>query len=63
MGGVSDGAIINNVNRYNAVTNTWSPLADMISSGEAPCAAVSNGKIYAQEGSTAQHVPDLRHRD
>ena len=37
MGGVNDGAIINSVNRYNAVTNTWTPLADMPSSGEAPC--------------------------
>src|SRR4029077_20198272 len=52
IGGVSDGTRVNTVNRYNATTNTWTPLAPIPVASEAPCGAMWNGKIYVAEGDT-----------
>ena len=52
LGGVSDGTRVNTVNRYNAVTNTWTPLAPIPVTSEAPAAAAMGGKIYLAEGDT-----------
>jgi hypothetical protein len=50
ISGVSNGAIVNTVNRYNATTNVWSPLAPIPVGSEAPAAAYFNGKIYVADG-------------
>ena len=52
IGGVSDGTRITDVNRYNATTNAWTPLAPIPVASEAPCGAHWNGKIYVAEGDT-----------
>src|SRR5262249_39293231 len=50
--GVSDGTRINAVNKYNATTDSWTPLAPIPVASEAPCGAMWNGKIYVAEGDT-----------
>ena len=52
LGGVSDGTRIPDVNRYDATTNAWTPLAPIPVASEAPCGAHWNGKIYVAEGDT-----------
>jgi hypothetical protein len=52
MGGVSNGTRVTTMNRYNASTNTWTPLAAVPVASEAPSAAYTNGKIYLAEGDT-----------
>ncbi len=51
IGGVSNGAIVATANRYNAGTNTWTPIADFLAPGEAAAATTIGGKIYATQGS------------
>ena len=56
LGGVSNGTIINDVNRYNATTNTWTPRAPIPgvpNAGEGPCGALWNNKIYVAQGTPA----------
>ena len=52
IGGVSDGTRIPDVNRYNATTNAWAPLAPIPVASEGPCGAHWNGKLYVAEGDT-----------
>src|SRR5207247_7081821 len=53
LGGVSDGTRVPDVNKYNATTNTWTPLAPIPGmASEAPTAAYLNGKIYLAQGDT-----------
>ena len=52
LGGVSDGVIVANANRYNATTNIWASIAPVPVASEAPAAALLDGKIYLAEGST-----------
>src|SRR5438093_11050265 len=52
LGGVSDGTRVPDVNKYNATTNTWTPLAPIPVASEAPTAAYLNGKMYLAEGDT-----------
>ena len=64
LGGVSNGAIHNDVNRYNATTNTWTPRAPIPgvpNAGEGPCGALWNGKIYVAQGTTgsALYIYDI----
>ena len=50
-GVTTGGALTNAVRRYNATTNTWTPLANIGGTGtEAPAGAYMNGKIYVADG-------------
>ena len=52
LSGVSSGSVINNVRRYNALSNAWVDLAPDPIPGEAPSAAYSGGKIYVTQGNS-----------
>jgi hypothetical protein len=52
ISGISGGANTDAVNRYNATTNTWTPLALIPTKSQAPCAAYYDGKIYVADGNT-----------
>src|SRR5580765_4417746 len=52
FGGVADGTRVPDVNRYNATTTTWTPLAPLPVASEAPAGALLNGKYYLVEGDT-----------
>jgi hypothetical protein len=52
LGGVSNGSRVATVNRYNATTNVWTPLANIPVASEAPAAAFLNNKIFLVEGDT-----------
>ena len=52
FGGVADGTRVPDVNRYNATTDTWTPLAPIPVASEAPAGALLNGKYYLVEGDT-----------
>ena len=56
IGGVSDGTQVTDVNRYNATTNAWTPLAPIPVASEAPCGAHWNGKIYVAQGDTGNSL-------
>ena len=54
----------NDVNRYNATTNTWTPRAPIPgvpNAGEGPCGALWNNKIYVAQGTTgsALYIYDI----
>src|SRR5262249_40128149 len=62
IGGVSNGQRVGDVNKYNATTNTWTPLAPIPVATEAPAGAYLNGKIYVVEGdlsNTALRIYDV----
>ena len=51
FGGVDNGAQTNAVYKFDAGTNTWTPLAAMPFAGEGPtCAYNTNGKVYCTAG-------------
>jgi hypothetical protein len=52
FGGVDNGATTNAVNKYNIATGTWTPLAPMPFSGEAPtCSLMADtGIVYCADG-------------
>ena len=50
ISGFSGGGNTDAVNRYNATTNTWTPLAPIPTKSQAPCAAYYDGKIYVADG-------------
>jgi PKD repeat protein len=50
IGGVSNGSIVADVNRYDADTDTWTPLAPMPGADEGPTAVCYDGKIYSTTG-------------
>jgi Kelch motif len=52
IGGVSGGTKVQTVRRYSPATDTWTPLANIPVTSEAPAAAYYNGKIYVAEGDT-----------
>ena len=54
FGGVSDGSEVNNVNRYNIASGTWTPLSPMPFTSEAPTCALdaSSGIAYCAQGDT-----------
>ena len=52
FGGVADGTRVPDVNRYNATSDTWTPLAPIPVASEAPAGALLNGKYYLVEGDT-----------
>jgi N-acetylneuraminic acid mutarotase len=52
FGGVSDGATVNNVTKYNIASGTWTALAGMPFSGEAPTCSLdsSSNIVYCADG-------------
>ena len=50
VSGFSGGGNTNVVNRYNATTNAWTPLANIPQGGQALSAAYYDGRIYATAG-------------
>ena len=52
VGGVADGTRVPDTNKYDATTDTWSPLAPIPVASEAPAGAYLDGKLYVAEGDT-----------
>ena len=52
VGGVADGTRVTDTNKYDATTDTWSPLAPIPVASEAPAGAYLDGKLYVIEGDT-----------
>jgi hypothetical protein len=50
ISGVTSGALTPTVRRYNAVTNAWTPLADIPVASEAGTAAIIGSRIYVADG-------------
>src|SRR5439155_5043696 len=52
FGGVDNGSITNAVNKYNVASGTWTPLAPMPFSGEAPTCSLmhATGIVYCADG-------------
>lgn len=50
ISGIGSGGNSNALRRYNAATDTWTPLANIPQFSQAPCAAYYDGKIYVADG-------------
>jgi N-acetylneuraminic acid mutarotase len=62
ISGVAQGALVNNVRRYDAGTNTWTDRAAYPLADEGPAGVCFNGKIYVAGGSvntTAFQIYDI----
>ena len=66
ISGVSDGTIVNTVNRYNATTNTWtSPHADPGGQGSPLCRVLQRQDLHRRRlfGRSHEQPVHLRYRD